>query len=179
MIEARLVPGTLDVAVAAFLAQRALVLVVLFVTGHAGCLQRVAVQVSGMAGIAPGLSMLAAQGVFRVFIVIEHHRIPGLGVMTGLAFLAKTALVLVIFPVTRHTGHGRVFESIVPVTIPALRIGVLAFKSEIRRVMVKPRLLPAGLGVAIRALRAQSALVRVVLLVARNTGALRAAKFFS
>ena len=38
VIEARLVPGALDVTVTTFIAQRALVLVVLFVTGHAGCL---------------------------------------------------------------------------------------------------------------------------------------------
>lgn len=177
MIEARLVPGALDVTVATFLAQCAFVLVVLFVARDTGRLQFVPVQVPGMAGIASGLPMLAAQGKFRGFIMVEVHGIPGLGVMTGLAFFAKTALVLVVFAVTRHAGHRRVFEDIVPVTIPARRIDMLAFKFEIRGVMVEPRFFPAGLGMAIRTLRTQPSLVRVVLLVARDTHALRTAKF--
>lgn len=177
MIEACLVPCALDVTVATFLAQCAFVLVILFVTRDTGRLQLVSVQVPGMAGVAPGLPMLATQGKFRGFIMVEAHGIPGLGVMTGLAFFAKTALVLVVFSVTRHAGHRRVLEDIVAMTIPALRIGMLAFKFEIRGVMVEPRFLPAGLGMAIRTLRTQPSLVRVVLLVARDTHALRTAKF--
>jgi hypothetical protein len=179
MIEARFLPVALDVAIATLLAQRVLVLVVFLVTGHAGGLQPVAIQIPGMAVAAPGLPVLAAQQVFRVLVVIEQNDIPALGVVAGLAFLAETALVFVVFPVTRHAGHGRVPEGIVLVTILALRLGVLVFKFEIRRVMVKPGFLPVEFRMAIRALRTQLAPVLVVLLVARNAGALRAPVFFS
>ncbi len=175
MVKPRFFPAALDVAIATLLAQRILVLVVFLVARHTGRLQLVTVRVASVAIGATGLPVLAAQPVFRVAVVVEQNAIPRLGVVAGLTFFAKAAFVLVVCSVTRHARHGRVLEDIALVAILALRFGVLVFKFEIRRVMVELRFFPVELGMAVRALRAQLALVLVVLPVARNAGALRAA----
>src|SRR5512139_1126222 len=127
-----------------------------------------------MATVALDLAVLAAQGVLGVDVVVEQDITPGLGVVAGLALLAKTFLVLVILPVAGHAGHRRALEGIVPMAIGTLGLRMLVLEPEAGLVVIKLRLLPVGFRVAIRALRTQLALVCVVLLVAGNAACLRA-----
>lgn len=71
MVESSLIPVAFDVAIVAFLAQRAFVLVILLVAGHARGLELVSIQAPGMATVTAGLSMFAPQHIFRVSVVIE------------------------------------------------------------------------------------------------------------
>lgn len=53
--------------------------------------------------------MLALQGEARL-VVIEVPGFPGAGVMAGLALLAESALVHILFFMTAIAGYGRVLE---------------------------------------------------------------------
>ena len=173
VIETRLVPVALDVTLGAVGAEGVFVLVVFFVAGNAGGLQIVAIQVPGVTTIAPGLAMLAAQDISGIRIVIEPDSAPGLGVVAGLALFAIAPLVLVVLAMARPAGHRRVLEGVVLVAILAFGLGMFVFEPEVGLVVIKLRFLPVGFRVAVRALRAQLALVFIILLVTGDTGRLR------
>src|SRR5689334_9516266 len=91
VIEARLLPARLVVAVGARGAERPFVLVVLLVAGDAGALQLVAVEIARVAALALDLLVLAAQRVLGLRVVVEGDLRPRLGAVAGLALLAEAA----------------------------------------------------------------------------------------
>ena|SRR5450830_56223 len=128
-----------------------------------------AVKVAGMAGFARCSVVLASQHIFGICIVVETYGFPKAGAMAGFALVTKLAFmafVVVFFLVATNAGEGGLFVITGLVTISALRIGVLVLQRKARAVVVKTRLFPVGLVVAISTFGTQRSFVGVILLVA-------------
>ena len=111
MIEFDGLPFLLGMARRAFVAQTALVNVVLAVTCNtSGRRFRLGKKRLDVAADAFHPFMLANQLEFGLRVVIEFNLFPALGGMAGLAFLAISPAVLVVLAVARHARLGNAFE---------------------------------------------------------------------
>ena len=122
-------PGLLRVTGLTLLTQTVLVFVILTVAGDAGLAGFFAIGVRGVARAALRSAVLVVQHIFRVLIVSEGRRFPGLGTVTTFALFAIYAfvpLLLVIFLVTGKTFFRRVLIDVVSVALGTLDVGVLA-----------------------------------------------------
>ena len=159
-------------ALPAFLA---LVLVVLFVAGDAGSLQLFLEKESGMAAVAPGLGVLAAQDELGVAIVIEFHVFPAFFQVTGLAFRAEATTVAFLFVVGFVTGDTGGFEPVLEqearMATVALGPGMLAAQGEFGvAIVIEDRDTPVFLRMAGFALPAETSLVTFLLVVGLVAG---------
>jgi len=166
VIESRLCPVALGVAVGAGLPESGLVLVVLPMAGNARRLQLVLIQVSGMAIHAPCLTVPAPQGILGVRVVIKRNPFPFHVDVAALALLAEVRFMLVIFSVASDARRRGVLEPVVLVAVLALDRNVAAAHGKPRLLVVETGLLPVALGVAVGAGRAEVPFVRVILLMA-------------
>ena len=175
MIEDRNAPILLDMAVLALVAKPALVsllVIVLAMARNTSALELVSIEIASMAARALGQPMLATQWILGIAIVIEADGLPFTVDVAALALLAEASLVpvlLVILSVAGHAARGRTLELGVLVTITAADVLVLAGKREVRLAVIEGRVLPAGIAMAVGAVVAELALVRVVLAMTGNT----------
>lgn len=170
MVEFRGLPFFLVMASRTFIAQRALVHIILamarntrsrrLLLGKERCL---------VAAYALCLLMLAQQLEFRSRIMIEIDLLPILFHMACFAFLAILPLMLVGFQVAGHTFMRRSFVfGRVDMTFAAFHICVLAIerKTSLFERVVEFRFFPAALVMATLAIGAQTALVLINLAMA-------------
>jgi len=165
VIKGRSTPADISVTLFAANAQLALVPIILLVTGHAGGRQSVAVEVPGMARIAPDLGMRALQWKFRP-VVVEMNRFPLVLIVAGFAFGAISSGVGILNLVAIHASGA---DASVAFANMAGRAGdglVSALERKPRRVVVEsldPA--PRGFAVASIAFFAEAAFVRINRLV--------------
>ena len=105
----RQVPSPIRIVVASFtsLTQLALVRIVLAMAGDASCCELVAVEISGMAGVAFDLDVCTPQRKFGL-VMIEMVCLPLALVMTGFAFAAIAAGMNVLQAMTGDAGGRQV-----------------------------------------------------------------------
>ena len=123
-----------------------------------------------MAGVTVLLRMAAEQREVGVARVVEARVFPALRRMAGLAFLAATAVVRVVFGMAVITGCRRALERGVGVAGIALRFSMLADQGPPGRVVIELDVGPAGRRVAVAAALAHVLFVRIVFPVTRETG---------
>ena len=159
MVELRwLFPASFGVTTGAILAQCLLVFVVFLVAGVAVLAQLVFEQVACMAVLAHRAAVLATQRKLRIGVVVEAGSFPLLcGVATLAPFTKAPAvsLLLIVFPVARHTGQRRAFVRTSFVAIGAFGLHMLAHQGKARGIVVKLGVLPGRLRMAVRALGTQ------------------------
>lgn len=175
MIEDRDTPILFDVAALALVTKPALVsllVIVLAMARNTSALELVSIEISGMTARALGQAMLAAQRIPGIAIMIEADGLPFTVDVTALALLAEASLVsvfLVILAVAGDAARGRPLEFGVLVAITATDVLVLAGKREAGLAVIEGRVFPARITMAVRAVVAELALVRVVLAMTGNT----------
>jgi hypothetical protein len=116
----RFFPTFFRVATAAILSKRFLVFVILFVAREALLAQLFTIKVARVAVFASRISVLAAQAVFGVRIVVEVHALPLLGAVAGVALLPELTLVTILVVVGAMAAVavlGRIFVDVVDVAI--------------------------------------------------------------
>ncbi len=102
-------------------------------------------------------------------VMVEACPAPGPGIVTALAALSKTTVVLVVTLVTGETTGGCAFEDVINMAAFTGNVGVTAGELENGQVVIKAGRFP-GLGrMADTAVDAKSAIMLVVFLVAANT----------
>jgi hypothetical protein len=162
-------PGVFMVARFAFLAFLPLVFVILLVTWVAVCFQLFFVQVSLVAAAAFNIIMLAQQGEFGLFVMVEKYPFPfDLGVAT-FALRTKTPFVFVVFLVAR-VAIGRKLDlvQIARVAADTFRFAVFSQQGVLGLfVVIEQYFFPPPIGVAGFALGTKIALVLIVLSVTR------------
>ncbi len=156
MIEfGRFFPASLGMATGTVPAQGLLVLVVFPVAGVAVLTQSVLVKIARVAILAGNTSVLSAQRVLRICIVIKASGFPLLGSVATIAALTKVSAVplqVVVFAVTGHACKRSSLVNSALVAIGTPGIHMFASQRKTRDVMVKTSILPSGLGVAVRTL---------------------------
>jgi len=168
MIEHDLFPAAIDVAGLAQRSKGLLVFVVLQVTGQTIHLELVLIQVSGMAShTLHGRTMFPRQREFGFLVVIERNLFPAALDVAAFALRSETALVLVVFLVTRQTIHLQlVFIQIAFVAADAFHFMVFSQQRIFGLfVMIENDLFPALDVMASLALRPEGTLVLVVFFV--------------
>jgi hypothetical protein len=176
-------PVTLVVTGLAFIAFLALVLVVLLVTGDAGCLQLFLVQESGMTGLALGRDVLAAQDVLRVAVMVESGDLPVLLDMTGVTFLAEPPLVALFVIVRFVAGDTGALEFLL---VQEAGVAAVAFGRNMLAaqevfgiaVVVKNGNAPVFFRVAGLALLAKTTFMAVLVVIGFVTGDAGGLQFF-
>ena len=121
-----------------------------------------------MACLAGNAQMSANQREFG-FVVVERIIVPARGLVTQIAFLTESTLVLVILLVAGKTFRRRSLWIIGRVTILAGDINVLAFQFERGQVVVERGGSPRVQRVTLGTVRAEAALMRIILLVTGET----------
>ena len=115
--------------------------------------------------------MRALQRKFRGFAVVETDRGPLFRSVTRLAFGSVAAAVRILRFVTIDARAGQVFISFAGVADGALHLFMSPFEREFCFGVIEgPRLTPGVLAVTARTIFAKLAVVRLVLLMASNTG---------
>ena len=118
-----------------------------------------------MASGACRQAVFPAQGVLRVFVVVEDDRLPLPVVVAALALGAELAFVFIILLVTGDARRWCALEFGISVTVLADDITVFSGEREFRLAVIEKRFLPVAFLVAVGALGTQTAFVFVVLLV--------------
>ena len=147
----------------------ALVIVILAVASNASFRQLYGIERRLVARLALGGDVLAFQGVVAVNAMVEHGFVPNAGGMALLAFVAEMALVpilVIVFLVAGYTFKRRVHISAVTMAVLALEIGMTEFQFESRLAMIKRRLFPLVLVVALVAFLPKLAFMNVGLAMA-------------
>ena len=144
-------PILLDMALLALVAFLALMFIVFLMAGNARGFQFVVVQVAGMAILAFGGLVFAAQGVLGVLVMVEQNVLPDFFVVATLAFSAELAFVLVVLLMAPQAIHRRVLEYRALVASVALDLIVLAMQRETGLVVIEARVIPITLRVAVTA----------------------------
>jgi hypothetical protein len=162
MIECeRFVPVRVAMTLLAAGAQLTFVRVILLVTRHAARRQLIAVEIFGVAGIAFGRGMAAAQWKFRL-VVIEEHGLPEILVVAVLAFGTITAAVNVLNLMTSHAGRRNIGISLAGMARRAIDRSMRSSQREFGGVMIEClNVQPAIVAVALLTLLAELTFVRV------------------
>src|SRR3989344_5447772 len=121
-----------------------------------------------MAALAFGLDVLATQRVFCVAVMVEACDGPVLFGVAALALGAELAFVFVVFLVTGDASRRCALEFGIGVAVLADDITVFSGQREFRFAVIEKGFLPVAFLVTVGAQGAQTALVFVVLLVARK-----------
>jgi len=101
--------------------------------------------------------------------MVKAHRLPIRGAMASGAVSTQLPVVCIIQLVARKTIHGRAFIHAVDVAILTGDTHMRADQFEGRQIVIETSRLPALRGVAGCAIRPQTALMRIVDLMARET----------
>ena len=145
----------------------ALMRVVGFMTGDAGCGKLVAIEIALVAGIALDLLVCTSQGKFGRLGMIEFDGFPFLSTVTGLAFRAIAALVNILNFVAVCAGVGNVFVALANVANRAWHLGVRAVERKLGFAVVEGLgFSPSIFGVARGAFLSECAFMGIVLFVA-------------
>lgn len=124
-------------------------------------------QRTSMAGCTRHVDMRAVETKFRLSIVIKHPDGPLHRVVAYVTTIVKCPLVRIIVAVTVAALASSLGKSLRLVAILTVVPGVIAQQRKVRQIMIKEhRVLPVDLGMAAFTLRAQRALVRIVIQVA-------------
>ena len=181
VIEGRVLPFLFVMTRLALVAQLALVLVILLVTGNTGAFQLALVNVAllrQVAAIALAFPMLALEQVFGFLVVIENAALPILGRVAAAAFFAITPLVPLLVIILAVTGDALGFHlqglgigtaDTAFMTSLAFGILVLVAQGKLGVVMIEVGILPTALvmaGLAFFAQFAAMAFFLIILLVA-------------
>ena len=149
------------------------------VTGETVRAELLLVEVARVAGRAGQLLVRADERVVRVARVVEAHLRPAGGGVARLALRAEAALVLVVEHVAGRAVARRVLVALARVAQRAGHLRVLALEREAGLRVVEVGLPPGRLLVAVRAVAAQSPLVRVVARVAVDAARARVAELLA
>jgi len=185
VIEDRGGPVLFDMAGLALVSEPALVslpVVVLLVACRTGRPEFCAVEVAGVASRALGEPVFSPQRVFGVAVMVEADGFPAAIDMAGLALLAEATLVaalVVVLAMTSDASGRFALEFWILVAIATSDFPVLAGKREARFAMVKNRILPARVPVAVGAAVPELALMGIVLAMAGDTIRRRVAVLFT
>ena len=169
MIELHLGPSGADMAGFALLSEMPLVVVVFLVASDTLRGQLVGERVVAVARIALLLRVPAVEQEASITIVIKTGVVPTDRTMTIATLVAAATVMGVIFCMTAEAGRRRVGKRIVCVAIEARGSLVLANQGEAGCVVIKLDVEPVVGCMAVAALRAQRAGMRIVILVARKT----------
>ena len=101
--------------------------------------------------------------------MIEGHIAPAGRRVTLRTVRAECAIVMVVLLMAAHTILRRAFEDVVDVAGGTRHADVRASQLERRQVVIEGHIAPAGRRVALRAVRAERAVVMIVLLMAAHT----------
>jgi len=115
-----------------------------------------------MAVGAADLGMSTQQRETSVRRMIEIPHLPAIRRMAFAAILAETAVVYVVFSVTAHTVLGRIVEALTGMTLAATDDDMQAGERILRLIVIEVHFLPLGGRMALLALLAQRAAVRLV-----------------
>lgn len=161
-----LTPAGFLVALLAAVSELGFVRIVLFVTGHAGRRELVAIEIAGVAGVAFDLRVLASQRKLGHSVVVEAHRLPFGRRMAGFALGAVASGMNVLQPMAGNAGHRQVLVALAGMTGRAPDILVGAVKRKLCLAVIE-RLdpTPAVLAVATVAFVAEALLVGIFRLV--------------
>lgn len=96
------------------------------------------------------------------FVMIKIPTLPGSGVMTGLAFVAVSLMVFILFLMAGITGRGRVMEGRGLMAIFTCRPGVTAGQWKVRFIVIIRCVLPGFLVMAGSALPAELLLMFII-----------------
>ena len=160
------------------LAEVALMIVVLEVTGYTRDLKFVGERIVAVAAIASLIGVLAIQRKVRIAAVIEAGVGPISRIVAVVTFFSAAPVVGVIFSMASETGCRCILKSLDLVTIQAGSLLVLPEQRIVGGVMIKLDNLPVRWRMAIGTCCAHSIVMNVVLLVARITVTGCIAKFF-
>lgn len=109
VIKLRLRPGLFIVTGFTFFSLLSLVLVIFFVTGNTLALYLVLIDIPLVAAAAFDFFMLAEQGVFGLFCMVEQNFFPFSLDVATFALRTKTSFVFIVFLVTGKTVHRQFF----------------------------------------------------------------------
>ena len=143
-----------------------IVVIVLAVARNAVHGELVGKRVFTVARVACLLRMRVIEGEPRIAIVIEARVIPTQWAVTITAFVAATPVVGVILGMASVAGCRRVDECVVGMAVPASRTEVLADQRVARYFVIELDLQPAVRRMTVAALRAEPAVVSIVVFVA-------------
>lgn len=171
-------PGRFVVAIAALDALLALMRIVFRVAVIAGRMQGDVEYRFDMAGLTFDFFVRADERMFGIDVVIEHDGDPFLAHMAGIACVAEVTAVIVVFQMTGYASSLHLIgERIFAVTVVAGQVGMPSLQEKIRvPVVIETGIGPVSRLVAVVALFAAAAVVRVILGVATETGRRRALK---
>ena len=162
-----LAPARLPVTLPAIGAQLAMVSIVLAMASNAGHRQLVAIKVARVAALAGDGRVTAAQRKPGRLVVVEADGRPLHRRVAGLTAIAVPSRVLVLQAVAGDAGSRQILVALTDMAFRTCNLAVRAHQGELRLgVIVGLYLTPGFLPVTTLARRAESSLVRVIILVA-------------
>ena len=110
-----LAPIIFIVALLASRAERVLVRIIFFVTGHASCCQFFGIEIARVAGIALDVLVRTTERVPGL-VVIKPNRAPFYLVVAAIAFRSEVTGMNILQPMARHAGPRKIFIDLVDMT---------------------------------------------------------------
>jgi len=165
VIKSELAPPSRTMTGLTFFTVASLVFVIVLMTAVTGLLYFLLIEVTLVTGMAIHFFMPELQGKFR-FLMVKMKLFPIIGLVAVLAFFAVSLVMHVINNMTGITIKGSFLISSPGMTGLARDLFVLEPQFEICLFVVKTRLCPAPRIMAFGAVLAESALVRIVFVVA-------------
>ena len=162
VIEDDVVPGVAGVAALAGSPEMTLVLVVVLVAGDAGDLELIGKGILAVTIAAGQVRVFTVEREAGIARVVEERVFPSGRTVAIAALLAALAVVRIVFRVAAVTGHRRLLECLVGVTVQAGRLQMFADEWIARVVVIECHVFPAGRRMAVAAGRAEGTLVDVV-----------------
>ena len=166
VVEADFLPGEFAVACLALFAVTAVVCVVAAMAADTGSVGGLVLDRVDMATFATDMGMLALQGKVGVPIMVEVGFTPFAFVVAVSAVCSVDAMVHVVKRVTAVAGGRRFLVALVDVAAIAGGVTVRAVQGEMRLVVIEAELLPAFRSMAVLAVVAEIAPVRILFAVA-------------
>lgn len=167
VVKMPLVPGRGRMAGIAVRPVMPVMIVILTVAGDTGHVHGIDIveRVVAVAVIAAQLGVTAIEREVGIARVIEARVLPVSRAVTVFADFAAAAFVRVILGMTAETGRRCILVSLIPMTVKALGITMMAEQRKIRRVMIESHVEPVGGVVAIGTGSSQEAFVYVVVVM--------------